>query len=94
MKLTPAQVCQALVVEVIRRLWDRGLYRENKILQRIHENWFDLWVEFRTQATMNEVDRQIEELNPDPDDDSRSVHDDVIKIYREVIGLSTLIYSV
>ena len=31
----------------------------------------------------------FEELNPDPDDDSRSVHDAVNKIYREVMGLST-----
>ena len=61
-KLTPIQVCQALVVEVIRRLWDRGLYRNNTILQQIHDNWFDFWVEFKTQATMNEVDRQIEEM--------------------------------
>ena len=66
MELTPTQVCQALVVEVIRRLWNRGLYRESKILQQIHDNWFDLWVEFKTQETMNEVDRQVEELNPNP----------------------------
>ena len=74
MKLTPIQVCQALAVEVIRRLWNRGLYRENKILKRIHDNWFDLWVEFKTQVTMNEVDRQVEELNPNPVDFAQPVY--------------------
>lgn len=74
MKLTPTQVCKALVVEVIRRLWDRGLYRTNTILQQIHDNWFDLWIEFKTQKTMNEVDQQIKELNPNPVEFAEPVH--------------------
>ena len=73
-KLTPTEVFQALVVEVIRRLWDRGLYRENPWLKRIVEEWFDLWVEFKTQTTMKEVDKQIEELNPDPVDFAQPVY--------------------
>ena len=41
-------------------------------------------------AESNNIEAYVfEELNPDPDDDSRSVHDDVNKIYREVMGLST-----
>lgn len=52
----------ALVVEVIRDLWDRGLYRQNPTLKRIHDHWFDVWVSWRTDLTMKDVDRQIEEI--------------------------------
>jgi len=53
---------KGLVVEIIRILWDNGLYRQNPWLQRVHDYWFDYWVEFKTQQTMADVDRQIEEL--------------------------------
>ena len=56
----------ALCVELIRRLWHRGLYTNNPWMKRCHDYWFDTWVEFRTELTMNSVDRQIEELNPEP----------------------------
>jgi len=65
-RMTLEKVTMALVVEVIRRFWDRGLYRTNTWLRKIHDRWFDVWVEFRTQSTMNEVDRQIKELNSKP----------------------------
>ena len=40
-------------------------------------------------AESNNIEVYVfEELNPDPDDDSRSVHDDVNKIYRKVMGIS------
>jgi hypothetical protein len=64
--LTSIEVLMALVVEVIRRLWDQGHYRTNPWLKKIVEEWFDVWVDFRTAATMRDVDRQIAELNPDP----------------------------
>ena len=38
----------------------------------------------------NNIDPYVfEELNTDPAADGRSVHDDVNKIYREVMGVST-----
>ena len=55
-------IWKALTVEIIRLLWDRGLHRQNKILQQIHEEWFSFWVEWKTSITMKDVDRQIEEL--------------------------------
>jgi hypothetical protein len=55
-------IWQGLTVEIIRILWDHGLYRQNPWLQRIHSYWFDHWVEFKAQRTMADVDRQIEEL--------------------------------
>ena len=63
--MTPlaASRLKGAVVEVIRQLWDRGLYRQNSILCRIHDNWFEYWVELRTSVTMRDVDRQIEEIN-------------------------------
>ena len=51
-------IWQGLVVEIIRILWDHGLYRQNPWLQRIHDYWFDYWVEFKTQQTMKDVDDQ------------------------------------
>ncbi len=55
-------IWKALTVEIIRVLWDKGLHRQNKILQQIHDNWFSFWVEWKTSITMKDVDRQIEEL--------------------------------
>ena len=56
----------ALVVEVIRRLWDRGLYRNNVWAKRFVTRWLDTWTELRTAGTMHGVDMQIKELNPNP----------------------------
>lgn len=56
----------AFLVEVIRILWDKGLYRQNKWLQMTHDEWFDVWTTWRTGITMKDVDRQIETLNPNP----------------------------
>lgn len=64
----------ALCVELIRRLWHRGLYRNNPWMKRCHDYWFDTWVEFRTELTMNSVDRQIEELNPNPVEMTKPVY--------------------
>jgi len=50
------------VVDIIRRLWDHGLYKDNKWLKMCHQNWFNYWVEYRTCLTMQDVDTQIEEL--------------------------------
>lgn len=55
-------IWKALTVEIIRILWDGGLYRQNKILQQVHDNWFSYWVDWKTSITMEDVDRQIEDL--------------------------------
>lgn len=55
-----------LLVEFIRQLWDRGLYRDNPWLRRIVDNYMELWVDWRTGMTMEEVDRQVTILNPEP----------------------------
>ena len=56
------KVVKALVVEIIRVLWDRGLYRDNKWLRMCHDNWINFWIDWRTEKTMADVDRQIEDL--------------------------------
>lgn len=56
------QLAQALTVDIIRRLWDAGEYRQNKWLKMIHDNWFDVWVEWKTDLTMRDLDRQVEEM--------------------------------
>jgi hypothetical protein len=53
---------QGLIVEIIRILWDHGLYLDNPWLQRIYDNWFSYWVEYKTKQSMDEVDKQIEEM--------------------------------
>ena len=64
--LTTTEFVMALAVEVIRRLWSRGLYRNNPWLKKIVDEWFDVWVEYKTQVTMKSVDDQIKILNPEP----------------------------
>lgn len=59
-------ILQGLAVEIIRILWDHGYYRGSPWLQRVHSNWFDYWLEYKTDVTMSDVDKQIEELNPNP----------------------------
>ncbi len=53
---------KGLTVEIIRLLWDHGYYRQNPWLQKVHDYWFDFWVEYRTDATMQDGDRQVEEI--------------------------------
>jgi len=65
--LTATEICMAFLVEVIRILWDKGLYRQNKWLQMTHDEWFDVWTIWRTGLTMKDVDRQIEEMFCEPE---------------------------
>lgn len=53
-----------LLVEIIRRLWDRGLYWNNPWLKQIHDNYFDLWTSWRAAKTMDAID--MPEV-PDPE---------------------------
>lgn len=60
-------VVRALVVEIIRNLWDRGLYRDNKWLRMCHDNWIGFWVDWRADLTMRSVDQQAKEFTPEPE---------------------------
>jgi len=60
--VSPCFTYQGLIVDIIRRLWDHGLYKDNKWLKMCHTNWFNYWVEYRTCLTMQDVDAQVEEL--------------------------------
>ena len=60
--MSPCFCYRGLVVDVIRELWDRGFYKDNKWLNMCHEAWFPYWVDYRTCLTMQDVDKQIEEL--------------------------------
>lgn len=67
-------IWEGLVVEIIRIFWDHGLYRDNPWLQKIHTTWFNHWVEYKTKQTMQSVDKQIEELNPEPVEISKPIY--------------------
>ena len=66
-EITVTKRLQALVVDIIRRLWDRKLYRDNKWLKMIHENWIGHWIDVKTAVTMRSVDTQAADLTPEPE---------------------------
>jgi len=61
------KVVKALVVEIIRVLWDRGLYRDNKWLRMCHDNWIGFWIDWRADKTIRRVDQQAREMTPEPE---------------------------
>ena len=67
MKRLDQKVAKALVVEVIRFLWDLDLYRDNKWLRACHDHWMPFWLDWRTKLTMKDVDRQSRKLTPEPE---------------------------
>ena len=77
------EILQALTVDVIRRLWDDGQHVNNKWLRAIHANWFNLWVEWKTDLTMRDVDRQTAQIVEDWYGDKPGPVDDYL--YAEVM---------
>ena len=53
-------------VEVIRLIWHYGYFRSNVILKKICKNWFDCWVDYKTQQLFFQVDQQIRSLAKEP----------------------------
>lgn len=82
-EFTWQELLQAFAVDVIRRLWDAGQYRQNKWLKAIVEAWFDVWVEWKTDLTMRDVDRQAEQIVEDWYADKPGPVDNYL--YREMI---------
>lgn len=79
MTMTTGVVVKALVVELIRRLWHRGLLsKTNTIANQIHDNWFEFWVEYKTAKTMAEVDEQIEAIHKTLDEELAAAGDPLI----------------
>ena len=60
--MNPCFDYRGLVVDIIRRLFDRGLFVDNKWLKAVHANWFHYWVDYRTCLTMQDVDDQVEKF--------------------------------
>ena len=58
---------QALVVDIIRRLWSQKMYEQNKWLRMIHDNWIGHWIDVKSAATMRSVDKQAAKLTPEPE---------------------------
>ena len=54
------------MVGIIRRLWGEGMYRDNKWLRMIHDNWLHHWIDVKTAVTMRSVDAQAADLTPEP----------------------------
>ena len=65
--LTVVKRLQAVVVGIIRRLWEEGLYRDNEWLRMVHDNWLHHWIDVKTAVTMRSVDAQAADLTPGPE---------------------------
>lgn len=65
--ITVTKRLQALVVDIIRRLWRLGKYRDNKWLRMIHDTWVGHWIDVKAAVTMHSVDRQVKALAPEPE---------------------------
>ena len=52
---------KAMTVEFIRQLWNRTPIT-NIALNELHDAWFQYWVDWKVEQTMDDVDAQIEEL--------------------------------
>jgi len=53
----------AIVYEIVRILVDGGtLSKSNRIVAQILEHCFQDWVQWKTESTMQDVDRQVEEI--------------------------------
>jgi hypothetical protein len=66
-EITVTKRLQALAVDIIRRLWHLGKYRNNKWLRMIHDNWVGHWIDVKAAVTMRSVDKQAEALTPEPE---------------------------
>jgi hypothetical protein len=60
--VNPCFCYRGLIVDIVRRLWDRGLYKDNKWLKIVHANWFSYWVDYKACLTMQDADTQIKGL--------------------------------
>ena len=65
--ITVTKRLQALVVDIIRRLWHLGKYQNVEWLRMIHDNWIGHWIDVKTAVTMRSVDKQAEALAPEPE---------------------------
>ena len=65
--LTVTKRLQALVVEIIRRLWDHGYLHNNQYANMIHDAWVHHWIDVKTANTMRSVDAQAADLTPEPE---------------------------
>ena len=63
-RFTLTELLQVTAVEAIRHLWDRGhlIGPDWAWVKMIHDNWFDLWVEYKTALVMASVDEQVEKI--------------------------------
>lgn len=70
----------AILVEIIRQIWDRGYYRDNPWLIKCHEYWFDEWVAWRASLEKAPLDEAIQEYHKEAE---KIEEDFVTPIYSE-----------
>ena len=58
---------RGLLVDVIHRLWDRGIMRDNKWLKLCNDNYLDYWTAYRACLTMQDVDAQVAVIVQEPE---------------------------
>ena len=65
--ITVTKRLQALVVSIIRRLWDHGYLHNNQYANAIYHAWVHHWIDVKTADTMRSVDAQAADLTPEPE---------------------------
>jgi hypothetical protein len=55
-------IWKGLAVEIIKIFRSHGYFVYNQWLQIIHNSWWCHWVAYKTNVTLQDVDRQIEDL--------------------------------
>jgi hypothetical protein len=71
----------AIVYEVIRILTDGGiLSKNNKIVSQILSHCFHDWTQWKTELTMKDVDRQVEEIK---ETWKEQENQEIVKLFQE-----------
>ena len=66
-EITVTKRLQALVVSIIRGLWDHGYLHNNQYARMVHDTWLHHWIDVKTTDTMRSVDAQAADLTPEPE---------------------------
>ena len=75
----------AIIYEVLWRLCeDHPSLRSNKLVKMLMDNCFPDWVEWSTEATMADVDRQVEEIKEEwRDEENENIREKFSNIFPE-----------
>ena len=89
-KFTVSETLQAVMVEIIRRLWHLGKFRSNVMMQKIVDRHFDIWIDWRTRITMKSIDSQAAEVVDNWETDNLDIIENFL--YSEIVKGETPLF--